>query len=297
MQNPPPASVPPVLTRWSIVVRDWLGSDTLRALSLEAEGLYLRLCLDQWEHGAARPEESRWRSAHAHRCADWSTAWRSACALFTLTDAGLVNERVARDRERAIREISAKTEAARNTNRKRRGRPKKADSDAQRTLTERSADAHPSLTHPSASASASASLRDAPTEHLPPHPPPGGADKKRRINVEAYPIPECLDSPEFREAFVDYQRTRKGGVWHESLAETSFKRMAEWGRERSIAALKNSQGAQGLFEPQGSRPVNGKPFQHAFEKTGDAIDQVFGKLAERERTVTVETLKPKQIAP
>lgn len=75
-----------------------------------------------------------------------------------------------------------------------------------------------------------------------------------------------------------------------------LRQLIAWGPDNAVEVLRYSAPHQGLYRPK-SMENNGKPFQHAFEKTGDAIDQVFGKLAERERTVTVETLKPKQIAP
>ncbi len=138
----------PVLTRWSIQVRDWLGSDTLRGMSLEAEALFLRLCLDQWEHGAARPEKERWRKVHGNRCSDFETAWNEASAPFQVTPLGLVHPRVARDREVAIQQIEAKVRGARRTN------------EAKRTHSERSPHAERALSGFSASASASASVEE-----------------------------------------------------------------------------------------------------------------------------------------
>lgn len=344
MVSPPGGArtpAPVVLTRWPIYVRDWLGSDTLRALCGDAEMLFVRMCLDQWEHGVCSPDEERWRSAHAHRCADWSRAWRQASALFTRSDTGLVNARVARDRERSAGEISAKVRAAVETNAKRAAKPrkaKKADRDAERTLSvthsERSPDAHPTLKPPSASASASSSESD--QTPLPPGPdrvrqtkarlagkepdltrseawkqapaglgekPPIAAARRRVKPPDVDPLtvemPPEINRPDVRAALVAFlaARVEKGhGGWGPSLAQTRLEELASWGPERAIAALKHSAGYQGVFEPRNGQ-ANGKAYQHAFEKTGDAIDQVFGALRSRERTVDVETVRRGAIGP
>lgn len=318
---------PVVLTRWPIYVRDWLGSDTLRALSGDAEMLFVRMCLDQWEHGVCSPDEERWRSAHAHRCADWSRAWRQACALFVRSDAGLVNARVARDRLKAVGEISAKVRAAVETNAKRKNKPrkvKKADKDAERTLSvtlsERSPDAHPTLKPLSASASASSSISESESP-LPPgpdrvratraalaghslpveEPKPKPARKVRPPDIDPFTIdlPKSIDRVEVRAALVKFltARVEAGhGGWKPSLAATRLEELAAWGPERAIAALKHSAGYVGVFEPKNGQ-ANGKAYQHAFEKTGDAIDQVFGALKSRERTVDVETVRREALSP
>lgn len=250
----------PVLTRWSIQVRDWLGSDTLRGMSLEAEALFLRLCLDQWEHGAARPEKERWRKVHGNRCSDFEVSWAEASAPFQLTPLGLVHPRVARDRELCIGQITAKIRGAEDAAKHRprdaagrllpNGRPGYLE-DSSRTP--------PGILQVTpGSASSSASVSGSESEE--PEKRASRAPRKLRISAETYPIPSELDSPAFRIALSDYLRTRKGGAWDEALAETSFRKMLKWGRERSIAALENSQGAQGLFEPSGGR-ANGNLFK------------------------------------
>lgn len=117
---------PITLTRWSIVVRDWLGSDTLRGMSAEAECLFLRLCLDQWERGAARPDKDMWKRSHGYRMHDFDRAWSEAVAAFQVRPEGLVHPRVECDRATSIGEIEAKAhgakEAAANRNRSQQGR-------------------------------------------------------------------------------------------------------------------------------------------------------------------------------
>lgn len=154
-----------MLTRWPIELRHWLGSATLLGLMLEAEGLFVRMCLDQWEHGACRPEEAFWKAAHGHRSHSWSSAWLSCRSLFVERPEGLVHPRVARDRERALREIEAKVDGGRKGNRARWERGK-ADSGGGGRVSDRSATGDPSLTRLSASASASVVKT--------PQPPAGG---------------------------------------------------------------------------------------------------------------------------
>lgn len=89
------------------------------------------------------------------------------------------------------------------------------------------------------------------TASEPPHAPPKRA-KRSRIDPATYPLPPALDFPDVRAALVDYCRTRKGGAWDAELAEVRTRQLAEWGRERAVAALRHSCGAQGLFEPSGA---------------------------------------------
>lgn len=326
---------PVVLTRWPIYVRDWLGSDTLRALSGDAEMLFVRMCLDQWEHGVCSPDEERWRSAHAHRCADWSRAWRQACALFVRSDAGLVNARVARDRLKAVGEISAKVRAAVETNAKRRNKPrkvKKADKDAERTLSvtlsERSPDAHPTLKPLSASASASSSVSESES------PLPPGPDRVRATRAalagESPPIEEPKPKAKSKPAAAPpsafkhaqehwcevFRRCRRAPyLWAGAkdshalnhLLELTKGDVAEIDRRADRFLADRFWGPKADFTKfaaqfnamAGDAPAetNGKPYQHAFEKTGDAIDQVFGALKSRERTVDVETVRREALSP
>lgn len=235
-----PPAAEPVLTRWSLNIRDYVGSDTLRGMCGDAEMLFVRIGLDQMEHGYARGEEEFWRSAHAHRCADWSRAWRQASALFTSSEHGLRNERIARDRERAISEIQAKSNAARSTNEKRRGRPKKDDSHAQRTLSVRSPHAGGSLKSPSASDSDSASGESA--SHSPPTP--------REMPFK---------SAEFAalwERWEAHRRHKKAKLTPET-AGSQLAKLAKEGERQATIRLNRSidNGWTGLWFPEDPKPL------------------------------------------
>lgn len=249
-------SKPVTLTRWSIVVRDWLGSDTLRGMSAEAECLFLRLCLDQWEHGFARSSEAFWKGAHAHRMRDWCGAWSEATAHFQKTPEGLVHPRVAKDREESLVQVTKLSAMGTKAAQDRWNRVRDADRIGGASTPNHSA---------SASASASGSQNSPP-------PPPGAEPQvaplpepkpkkaaKVRIDPETHPLPASLDFPDVREALVDYLATRKGGVWDEKLARVWLKRLVAWGRERTVAALRNSIGAQGVFEPHGGPKLSAPP--------------------------------------
>lgn len=264
-----------VLTRWSITVRDWLGSETLRGLSAEAECLFLRLCLDQWEHGAARHDKEFWRRAHAHRTLQFDGAWQQASSLFTLTPDGLVHARVKADRERAEAEIRAKVDAAARTN-KARSQRAKVGSDAKRALSVRSSDAERALMPPSASASASASVEE-PTPTPPEeglfddHPEgfnrkPDKPKTKQRASKPEPDIPASLDTPQVRQALSDYHAARREQK-RKPLGNTGltalYAKLAEWGPTNAEEALRNSvaNGWQGVFEPVSAngtgKPING----------------------------------------
>lgn len=93
----------------------------------------------------------------------------------------------------------------------------------------------------------------------PPHAPPKRA-KRVRIEPDAYltrTLPPELDFPDVRAALVDFNRTRKGGPWDETLAEVRLRQIAEWGRVRAVAALRHSCGYEGVHEPHGAASSRG----------------------------------------
>lgn len=253
-----PPATDPVLTRWPVIVRDWLGSDTLRSMSAEAEALFLRLCLDQWEHGFACADRERWCRAHAHRMRDFDSAWAQACAPFANTEQGLVHPRVARDRSEQIeavrvrQEMGSKAATARWEGRSGAKR-KRGQSASMRAAC-------------GPNHSASASVSD--------------------------PVPDALLSdrlrtPELRRALGDYQRSRKE-QGHKALGEVGMKRLIAklegWGHDRAVAALNDSaaNGYQGVFEPKGSRS--------APAARPDGLAALRQRLNGSARTVTAEPL-------
>ena len=228
-----------ILTRWSIQVRDWLGSDTLRAMSAEAEALFLRLCIDQWERGSARGDKDLWLRAHGHRFVDFERAWSEATGPFETTESGLVHPRVASDRARCVGEIKTKTKAAQMTNTKRRSDADRTlsgrSAHAQRTLSGRSAHAQRTLMGPSASASASASD----PETLPGGREPASAhettakSRKRRrapqpVDPATVPLPAAIDTPAVRAELA---------AWVARRAEERYPPLGPVGLARVVAQL------------------------------------------------------------
>lgn len=307
MEAPPQgeSAKPIVLTRWSIEIHRWLGSDTLRGLSLAAEGLFVRLALDQWEHGAAKPEFAKWKRAHGGRTDDFRAVWDEIVCpgLFEETPLGLVHPGVALDRIRCIDEIRAKIRGAKDAIGTRArdalgrlvsssspGHLDGASSSPPGHVQDRSSSVHAPTPPPTPTPPP---VRDTPPTPLSagvgsePAPPVEKPAKKRaaskRIDPTTYSIPPALDSPEFRSALVDYQRTRKGGAWSVELADVRFRQMLTWGRERSIAALEHSSGYAGLVEPNGSR--NGHSTQHTL---GEQPDNPF--LRELKRSQARESM-------
>ena len=221
---------PIVLTRWAINIQAWLGSATLQAMSMEGEALYLRLCLDQCEHGAARADKEFWRSAYAHRCHDFDRAWSDAQRRFSVTPDGLVDAKVREDNVKSRLEIAAKVDAAIGTNRKRRA--KKAYSDAQRTLSERSPDAGGSLHPPSSSSSSSFSEGEMSTSAV--APAPARAPVKPR---KPRPDPTGPDAEVITHFQTRYAEAHPGETYAPA-----------WGRDRKLA-----QEALALVEGDGER--------------------------------------------
>lgn len=82
----------------------------------------------------------------------------------------------------------------------------------------------------------------------PPNPPEG----KTKAVPDA--IPDVLDTPEFREAFSDWQKFKRerGQGYKPTGLRTLLKQLAEWGPEKSILAIQNSMASNyaGLFEPR-----------------------------------------------
>lgn len=69
------------------------------------------------------------------------------------------------------------------------------------------------------------------------------------------PIPQELDTPEFREAWTlwnEYRVEAKFKAYKPIGARITLKRLSQWGSSRSVAAIEHSihMGYQGIFEPR-----------------------------------------------
>lgn len=104
-------------------------------------------------------------------------------------------------------------------------------------------------------------------EEIPPNPLSGGGGgdpqkRKTKFDPADIPIPESLDSPEFREAWAVWIRSR--AELRKPLTETAatlqMTKLAAWGRERGIAALTVSaaNGWTGLYEAREGRSTGGR---------------------------------------
>lgn len=129
-----------------------------------------------------------------------------------------------------------------------------------------------------------------------------GRGKAGPVDWATYQLPPELDRPEIREALIEHAavRAENGHKPHKAHgAKMMLRQLVEWGPDRAVEVLRHSAPHQGLYLPNGRAQTNGKPYQHAFEKTGDAIDAVFGKRTglPGERTVEAEVVKPKEIGP
>lgn len=186
----------PVLTRWCIRVQAYLGSDTLRGMSGDGEMLFIRLCLDQWQHGAACSDREFWRRVHGARCANFDTAFEEARSQFDHCAAGLIHRQVARDRDEAIAQIRAKVDAARKTNRKRWGK---------RSLSDRTPEQSDTLSDLSSSSSSSGEI------------PPTPRRRRRAAEPDRPPAPPFWKSLGFESqdaylAWRDEKREKPPGL-------------------------------------------------------------------------------------
>lgn len=77
-----------------------------------------------------------------------------------------------------------------------------------------------------------------------------------RQSIEGNPLPACLDTPEFRDAWATWEQHRKEKrqPLTPSSRKVQLKNLAALGLSRAIAALENStaNGYQGIFEPKGT---------------------------------------------
>lgn len=284
---------------WKLYHDDFFDDERVLPLSAAEVGIYLWLLGLQAKHGSLPGSDAALAAMGRRWGRDWGKAWPKLAKFFPINDSGN------RENHRQAFELS-EVDASRSkeTSRKTRWRDRKR---ALSTGTSAGQGRGQDGDGDALSRLRGEEIREEETRSSPPSPPPGAGSqvapltepKKRkpanpRIDPATYPLPPSLDFPDVRAALVDYLETRKGGAWDEKLAAVRVRQLDEWGRERAIAALQHSVGYQGVFEPSGVR-ANGKPYQHAFEKTGDAIDQVFGKRSERQRTIDIQTVKPKEI--
>lgn len=97
-----------------------------------------------------------------------------------------------------------------------------------------------------------------PKDNTPPTPPTGGDGEKKSVALP--PIPESLDTPDFRDAWaawLKHRSERKPKVTPES-AKQAFRDLAVIGPERAVVAIRHSigKGWQGIFEPKNHGPPN-----------------------------------------
>jgi hypothetical protein len=106
-------------------------------------------------------------------------------------------------------------------------------------------------------------------ELIPPLPPKGDAEQIADENNSAHydpktaPLPEDLDTPDFRQAWADwwvYRRERRLPVYKSSTIQQQFREFRQWGVANAITAIRESirQNYQGLFEPK-PKFSNGPP--------------------------------------
>jgi hypothetical protein len=96
-----------------------------------------------------------------------------------------------------------------------------------------------------------------------------------RKGTEGPPIPAVLDSEEFRQAWSKWQQQRKQQKQKPYTpigAETQLKKLAEWGKERAVAAIEHSiaQGYQGIYE--GTQNGHAKSKQDLFKAGANLSD-------------------------
>lgn len=229
---------------------DYLSDRNVVAMTMEERGVHLTLLCSQWIDGPLPADPAKLaRLVHLTPEA-FARVWPAVSPCFDVLGEGTIaNGRMERERafqaegrERRIEASKIATEAR---------LAKECDSNRARIEHESS----PPLSPTPETRSPTPHTRDPKPDSLSPAMGERAARAPRgvRIDPDTYPIPTSLDSPEFRSALKDYLLTRKGGVWHQTLADVSIRKMVGWGRERAIAALQNSQGAQGLFEPSGGR--------------------------------------------
>lgn len=174
---------------------------------------------------------------------------------------------------------------------------------------------------PPSSASASASAEGSPLRESsraregpdqPAAKPPKATKRPLPIDPATVPLPPPFDTPEIREALGLWcvRRLEEGnGEVRPAGLKLALGKLRGLTPERALAVIMVSAegGHQGidpawLEEREAKRDAirmgrpNGKPFQHAFEKTGDSIDAFFGKVGERARTVDVEVQKPRELS-
>jgi hypothetical protein len=90
-------------------------------------------------------------------------------------------------------------------------------------------------------------------------------EKRREEKKEETPLPPCLENPEFKKAWEDWNRFRLEArkKLTPSTAGKQLAQLGEWGSSKAIQSIEQSirNGWQGLFEPHenGSKPVRPDP--------------------------------------
>jgi len=216
--------------------RDYLSSRRVSLMSLAAQGLYVRLLCLSWPDGSL-PASLADISTLAGNPVEFKALWVEVGPMFKEHNGRLINERLDEIRGECRANQQSKREAGLRTQAKLR-EAKQAKLVAE-LVAEHRAEGIAKVQPPSASASA---YSEPPTKPNPKKTP------------ESPPAPLPFDSDEFREAWGNWESSRKES--RKPIGPTARKQqcamMAGWGESRSIAALRHSTsgGYQGLFEPR-----------------------------------------------
>lgn len=275
------------------------GSESVARLDDAAIALYKFLLDHEWDHGPFTADEAVLRVICA-RFRSFESSWPQVRQCFKQDEAGrLYHPRM--ETERAIEREGSAARAERSKNSWTKRRHAAEDALAVQAQSTRRAHAEQVQSTQPATDGRTDGRTNVPTDLQ----TEGAAEGRKRppsktLELSSLPLPQHLDRPDVRAALAEYQAVRAENK-HSPVKETGWKqRLRELSAltpEQAIRALAYSGPHQGFYVPKDiSAPHNGKPFQHAFEKTGAAIDEVFGKLRERERTVDVTVVKPKELS-
>lgn len=245
---------------WKLYHDDFWDDEEVLPLNEAECGIYLYLLGLQAKHGSL-PGSQAALDAIGRRFRSWPKAWPKLAKFFPIGDDGM-----RRNPRQAFENAETDEKRSKESDRKSRYR---ASKQGLSRGTGRGQDADvPSMSRLRGEERREEEKRE--ESQNSPLPPPEGEphpdrmhekpkrQKTKRIDPSTHPLPPSLDTPEVREALVDYLATRKGGAWDENLAAVRLKEMASWGPARAVAALRHSVGYQGLFEPSGAqRALNG----------------------------------------
>lgn len=236
---------------------DFWGADLVALMDFEAVGLYWFLLSREWQNGPLPDDEALLERLCRGRVRDWKACWSQVSPCFDRVDGRLLNRRLEEERAVADQFSMRQSGAA-----KARWERWKADRECHGNATAMPPHSHGNAGAMPRTGQDRTGLDE--TGQNSPQPPPGGEPqvaalpepkpkkpRKVRIDPATYPLPASLDFPDVRQALVEYNRTRKGGVWDVDLAAIRVRELTAWGRPRAVAALLHSAGYQGLFEPHG----------------------------------------------